>query len=682
VREDSQLKLSAVGGNAKVDLGQTFRSRRIRVCVVPIIAFAMILPLLASGQATAPKPVTTTLSPYSIPKYVNQLVGPPPVHVPSSETLDQDGNVIAQSYHVDMTSFAEQILPSGFPQTPVWGYSGEAYDPVTGTSWDYLQSSPGASFDVQRGVPIDVTWTNKITGDSMFAVDPTIHWADPNDMGMPDDPTFPEQPYPTYPPGFPDAQSPVPLVPHLHGGEVQSTSDGVPDEWFTADGQYGPSYSEYPNAGEPGSVIFHYPNEQPATTLWYHDHALGITRLNVMSGLAGFYILRDSQDPLASLLPTGKYDMPLVIQDRTFNTDGTFWFPSVGDNPTVHPYWMPEFFGDTIMVNGLVWPNMNVDQGVYMFRLLDGSNARFYTMSLIDRTSGLRLPMLQIGSDGGYLRAAAPMTSLTIAPGERAEILVDFSNVPAGSTILMTNSAKAPFPGGEKPDPRGVGQVMQFTVTGNAGQAPQQLPAILNQDLATFPSLPTATKQRILTLTEIQGPNGPLEILLNGQKWMADVTEKPVLGTTEEWVIVNPTADTHPIHLHLVQFQLVSRQMMDTKHYYSDWLALNADGFMPGSTEPPFALNWTPLELPIGPYLKNKPMSAPPNEQGWKDTIQMNPGEVTIIMVRFAPISDTNGNGQYPFDATYGPGYVWHCHILDHEDNEMMRPYEVVAAPE
>lgn len=649
--------------------------------VAPVIMLAMVLPILGSSPAAAPMPAPTTLSPYSIPKFINELMGPPPVRMPVTETLDAGGNVIAQKYEVDMTSFSEQVLPAGFPETPVWGYAGKAYDPVSGTSWDYLQSSPGASFDVQRGVSIDVKWTNKITEEHMFAVDPTLHWANPNGMPSAMDLDFPDPPYPTYPPGFPDAQSNVPLVPHLHGGEDQSTSDGGPDQWFTASGTYGPAYDSYPNDGAPGSVIFHYPNEQPAATLWYHDHALGMTRINVMSGLAGFYLIRDPNDPLASILPSGKYDMPIVIQDRTFNLDGSFWFPSVGINPDEHPYWMPEFFGNTIMVNGKVWPNMNVDQGVYRFRLLDGSNARFYTLTLVDRSGNQKLPMVQIASDGGYLRAPAPVTSLTIAPGERVEVLADFSKLPVGTKVLMTNTAKAPDPMGEKADPRSTGQIMQFTVTGNPGQAIPTLPALLNPDLAIFPSLPAASKQRILTLTEIMGANGPSEILLNGQKWMAPITEKPVLGSTEEWVIVNPTADTHPIHLHLVQFQLVSRQKIDVAKYYNDWLVLNMEGMMDDGMMLPFDLSWTPLELPIGPYLKNRPMTAPANEQGWKDTIQMNPGEVTIIRVKFAPISDLNGDGQYPFDATYGPGYVWHCHIIDHEDNEMMRPYEVVAVP-
>lgn len=206
---------------------------------------------------------------------------------------------------------------------------------------------------------------------------------------------------------------------------------------------------------------------------------------------------------------------------------------------------------------------------------------------------------------------------------------------------------------------------MQFTVTGVAGLATTPLPAILNPTLAVgFPSLPAPTKTRTLTLVEVMGMGGPLEILLNGQKWAAPVSEYPVLGTTEEWVIVNPTADTHPIHLHLVQFQVVSRQKIDAARYDADWMMLN--GMLPFYT--------TPIELPVGPYLLGNPKPAAAHEQGWKDTVRMNPGEVTIIRVRFAPI---DGSPDYPFDATKGPGYVWHCHILDHEDNEMMRPYMV-----
>ena len=182
-----------------------------------------------------------------------------------------------------------------------------------------------------------------------------------------------------YPTGYIAAQSPVPIVTHLHGGEVPSASDGFPDAWWTSTGIHGADYNTL-NAGGYQCGDLRYPNAQQPTTLWYHDHALGITRINVMSGLAGFYLLRDTVTRLGRILPSGEFEVPLAIQDRTFNPNGSFYFPTVGLNPTIHPYWMPEFFGDTIMVNGLVWPNMNVDKGTYRLRLLDGSNARFYNL--------------------------------------------------------------------------------------------------------------------------------------------------------------------------------------------------------------------------------------------------------------------------------------------------------------
>jgi FtsP/CotA-like multicopper oxidase with cupredoxin domain len=528
----------------------------------------------------------------------------------------------------------------------------------------FIRNSPGPTFEVTRGVPITVSWKNEITTPHMFAVDPTLHWANPNGLvndntgGMPMFTCAMEPggiclPYPT---GYTDAQRNVPLVTHVHGAEVQSTSDGHPDSWFTANAIQGPAYNSLTPLT--GGAVFQYPNAQQAATIWYHDHALGITRINVMSGLAGFYLIRDAADTtIAPLLPQGKYEVPLAIQDRSFNPDGSFYFPSVGLNPTIHPYWMPEFFGNTIMVNGLVWPNMNVDRGTYRFRLLDGSNARFYTLSFSNK-----IPFTQIGSDGGYLKAPVTLTELTIAPGERADILVDFSKLAPGTKVILTNTAKAPTPRGTAADPQTTGQIMQFTVTANPGQPFPVLPAPLNPTL-TGVAFPTNTK--ILTLQEVMGPAGPVEILLDGQKWAAPISESPKLGTTEDWVIVNPTADTHPIHLHLVQFQLVSRQPFQVKKYQTAWTALN--GMAPLMTPT--------VNVPsLAPYLQGKPVGPTLAEQGWKDTIQMRPGEVTTIRVRFTAQDGT----KFPFDATSGPGYVWHCHIIDHEDNEMMRPYKVV----
>ncbi|MEN6519096.1 MAG: multicopper oxidase domain-containing protein [Methanospirillum sp.] len=386
-----------------------------------------------------------------------------------------------------------------------------------------------------------------------------------------------------------------------------------------------------------------------------------MTRINVMSGMAGYYFIRDENDTIEPLLPQGQYEMPLAIQDRTFYANGSFWFPTVGLNPTIHPYWNPEFFGDTIMVNGKVWPNMNVTQGTYRFHLLDGSNARFYTLSFSNK-----MGFTQIGTDGGYLKTAAPLTELTIAPGERADILVDFSKLPIGTKVTLTNTAKAPFPAGTTADPQTTGQIVQFTVTGAGGPSFPVLPAALNPTLAgaTFPNLPAPTKTRILTLEEIMGPAGPVQILLDGQPYAAAVSELPKNGATEDWVIVDTTADTHPIHLHLVQFQLVNRTPFQSAKYNKAWMALNG---MPPLNHPTIPLDPTP-------YFQGKVTGPLPSELGWKDTIQMNPGEVTRIRVRWT----AQDGSPFVFDPTVGPGYVWHCHIIDHEDNEMMRPYKVV----
>jgi FtsP/CotA-like multicopper oxidase with cupredoxin domain len=276
------------------------------------------------------------------------------------------------------------------------------------------------------------------------------------------------------------------------------------------------------------------------------------------------------------------------------------------------------------------------------------------------------------------MKSAVTQTELTISPGERADVLIDFSSLKPGTKILLKNTANVPFPDGDTVDPDTVGQIMQFTVTGKSVPTLVKLKAdittaatkpgrIINSDLkGTWPTLPAPTKTRILTLYEEQGVGGPLEVLVNGQKWDAPVSETPKAGSTEEWVIVNLTGDTHPIHTHLTQFQLVSRQPIDADAYEADWTTLNGG-------PPPYM--FTPKELQIGPYLTGPATGPAPNEFAWKDTIQMNPGEVTTIRIRFSPI---DGTAKYPFDPTVGPGYVWHCHIIDHEDNEMMRPYTVV----
>jgi len=559
------------------------------------------------------------------------------------------------AYCIDISEFQQQVLPDGFPMTKVWGYGGLVKDSRTGRI-HYQRSSPGPTFEAVKGISIKVKWVNKLKGRHPFPVDPTLHWANPNDMPM-----DPEKPWPPFPPGFYEAQKPIPVVTHLHGGEVAPPSDGYPEAWFTYDGKHGPEYI---------SSIYTYKNEQEPTTLWYHDHAMGITRLNVYAGLAGFYLLREGKanhecnyhEELK--LPKGIYEIPLVIQDKMFLNNGDFYYDTVGVNPDIHPYWVPELFGDTIMVNGKVWPNLNVARLQYRFRILNGSNARFYNLKL---SNGMEF--IQIGSDGGFLPKPVTLTSLLLAPAERADILIDFSRLLPGTQIYMLNDANAPYPDGDAPDIDTVGQIMKFTIPTCAkiGINPPKLPEYLNHMPKFCPD-----KKRILTLYEVPGPNGPEEVLLDGLKWMYPVTEKPVVGSTEEWEIVNLTMDTHPIHLHLVQFQLKDRQDINAEGYLSEWEKCN--GIPP--------LMHDPMEVAVEPFLIGDPIPPDENEMGWKDTVRMNPGQVTRILIRFAPQKVSQcwvrpGDNLFPFDPTVSPGYVWHCHILDHEDNEMMRPYRV-----
>src|SRR5665647_508641 len=381
----------------------------------------------------------------SIPHYLNQLVMS---SVFEPTVVKKDNKVKSHNYRVTASEFTQQILPVGFPETTVWGYGGKVRDPETGEIIANFRSTPGPTFNAVRHIPINVQWVNNLTGSYPIAVDPTIHWANPNKMPMP------MPPFPPFPPGFPLAQQPVPIVTHLHGGETEPPSDGYPEALFTAgEAIIGPHFKK---------SRYHYVNDQESTTLWYHDHALGLTRLNVLMGLAGGYIIRDPHNPLDkkhSVLPRGRFDIPLIVQDRSFNDDGSLAYPSNGVNPNIHPYWVPEFFGDTIIVNGKVWPNLNVEPRQYRFRIVNGSNARFYNLMF---SNGM--PFIQIGTDGGYLPKPVQLVSLLISPGERAEILVDFSQLPPGTKLIMTNDANAPFPGGDPPDPGTTGQIMQFTV--------------------------------------------------------------------------------------------------------------------------------------------------------------------------------------------------------------------------
>lgn len=601
----------------------------------------------------------TPLDPLTVPKFVTPL-DVPPIYAPTVTTDPTTGAVLRHEYTVDASQFTQQILPAGYPQTLVWGYGGVVFDTTPGAAagaTKYFQATPGATFEATRGVEARVQWINNLIDPAtrapfphLFPVDPTLPWANPNNIPVPQAPFSPE-------PGYADANSPVPIVTHLHGGEVESASDGHPSAWFTPNGALtGPKFVK---------SIYTYANQQPAATLWYHDHTLGIARQNVYAGLAGYYLLRDPADTLAPQLPQGAFDIPLVIQDKLFFADGSLNFPSAGINPDLHPYWVPEFFGDTNVVNGKAWPNLNVERRQYRFRLLNASNARFYNLSLSNGQS-----FTQIGSDGGYLPRPSRTSRLMLSPGERADILVDFSRLAPGTTIVLRNNAAAPHPVGIAPNPLTVGQVMQFTVVPSTVVASTPLPRVTNILPILTPDAPT----RVLTLVEAMGLLGPAMVTLNGQAWGAPVSEVPRVGSTELWEIVNMTIDTHPIHLHLVQAQLLNRQRVDVARYTVDWNAQNGGGALPLAQS----------TVPLSPqnYLVGRPRRADDGELAWKDTIQARPGEVTRLLIRFAPQSvatgaSVPGSNLFSFLPSDGPGYVWHCHILDHEDNEMMRPLVV-----
>ncbi len=363
------------------------------------------------------------LDPRTIPKWVNQLTKPP-VHVPVGTRREPSTGRNLPLYEVTEKTIQAQMLPPGFPTTKAYAYGGQVNFSESG-QFPNIQTAftaPGPTIEAVRNQRIFVHYRNELDGDLIFPVDPTIMGANVNNSPIP------VPPFKPFPPGYEQFQDPIPTVVHLHGGVTPSDADGFPEAWFTKDLQRkGSAFT---------STTFEYFNAQFATTLWFHDHTLGMTRLLVEAGLEATYIIRDRNDPIAPLLPSGKFEIPLMIQDRAFNTDGSTHFTTVGDNPDIHPYWDPEYFGDTIMVNGKVWPNLKVERRQYRFRIVNGSNARFYNLKLSNGMS-----FIQIGGDGSYLPSPVTLTEALIAPSERADILIDFSNVPAGTKIILQEYA-------------------------------------------------------------------------------------------------------------------------------------------------------------------------------------------------------------------------------------------------
>ena len=609
------------------------------------------------------------LDPTTIPKFVNQLTKPP-VHVPVGTRREPETGKNLPLYEVTTKAIRQQLLPPAFPTTKVYAYGGLVNFSESGQTPD-IQTAftfPGPTFEAVRNQRIFVHYRNELDDELIFPNDPTIMGANVNNAPIPNPPFKP------FPPGYEQFQEPIPTVAHLHGGVTPSASDGFPESWFTQDERKkGPTFT---------TSTFEYFNAQLATTLWYHDHTLGMTRLLVAAGLEGTYLLRDRNDAIAPLLPSGKFEIPLMLHDRAFNTDGSIHFTQVGDNPDIHPYWDPEYFGDTILVNGKVWPNLKVERRQYRFRIVNGSNARFYNLKLSNGMS-----FIQIGGDGSYLPSPVTLTEALISPSERADILIDFSNLPAGTKIILRNTANQPFPNGDPIDPNTTGKVMRFEVLNTPAVHPNPLPAKLI-NIPTLIETEGIGNPKLFTMNEQESDVGePVAVLIDGQHFDSDITEIPRVATTEAWYFQNLTEDAHPMHIHLVEFQLENRQNIDVDRFKAYWESLN------GSTlplnHPTVRANvedavFDPATGTTHDFLTGPEEPPSPRESGWKDTFVGPPGKVTRVLIRFAPQYSREANlvpgiNPFPFDPTAGPGYVWHCHILDHEDNDMMRPMKITT---
>ncbi len=686
------LRVASVAGAGLVLVGQ-IRGRPFRIPV---------------AHMTVPG---GTLAPGDIPKYVTPLLIPPVM--PRAGTIRMSGGKQADYYEISMRQFDQQVLPSPLPATTLWGYGALEARKPRGL---LAHNAPSLTIEASHNRPVRVKWINDLVDTDgtalphLLPVDPTLHWANP--PGGTDDrdtrPHFDETPT-AY-------TGPVPIVTHVHGAiGVGDESDGYTEAWYLPDATDIPAgyategtwYDFFKGKAEakfddgdydwgPGSAVFEYPNLGRASTDWYHDHALGMTRLNVYAGPAGFYIIRggphgdkavlDARDGSVAVLPgpapreNDKFppnkpyrEIALAIQDRSFNEDGSLFYPDsrtffdgitgpyIGDaeegEEAFSPIWNPEFFGNTLIVNGNTWPYLDVEQRRYRFRVLNGCQSRFL---ILDFTQIPGVSVWAIGNEGGFLSAPVNLTAdhgnrLLMGLAERADLIVDFTGVATGEYVLGNVGPDEPFGGGvpgvdfDPSDPADTGQVMQFRV-GPATAFDDTTPP---EHLALPPlaPLPFAPTTRRLALIERAGEGetgngdteGPLEALLgiiddpsgewHVKKWADQVTENPQVGDTEVWELYNTTGDAHPMHIHEVAFEVVSRQ---------DILV----------DENAHTVQVAPGALPAGPE---------PWETGLKDTVIAYPAQVTRVKARF----------EHPGQ------FVWHCHIVEHEDNEMMRPFRI-----
>lgn len=511
------------------------------------------------GEGTTCQPL---LCPINLTPWLDAL----PLPAVATPVSGQAGG--AATYDLAIRETTQQ-LHSELPATTVWGY-----DDGTGTTY------PGPTIEASSNQHVIVNWINDLREGGVGPLR-TDHYLDVDTNCIH---------------GAADAPA---VVTHLHGGHVEARFDGYPELTFP-----------------PGEMdTYQYPNGQQAGTLWYHDHALGITRLNVYMGLAGVYTLRDTVEAALNL-PAGNFEVPLVIQDRRFRPGGPLYYPSV---------WQDHFFGDKALVNGKVWPYLNVSAGKYRFRLLNGSGSRVYTLSLSPPAGAMDFTV--IGNEGGLLEQPVPgVSTLTFGPGERYEVIVDFEGLSPGDEVLLENSAPAPFPNGTVD----LTEIIKFIVVAGAAHT-DPLPANLRPVVPIDPGEAVIERDFVLSKAADDGC-GRQNWLINGLGW-DDVTEYPELGTVEIWRFINDSGAAHPMHLHLVFFQVLERQA--------------------------FMIGGGGEIIPVG-----DPIPPPQWESGWKDTAMVYPGEMLRVITRFEDYA-----GRYPY----------HCHILEHEDHEMMRQFQTIV---
>lgn len=554
------------------------------------------------------------LSPEEHPKFINTIPHPERID------LSKKSNTIKIKMK-DTVQWLGLVDEHGTKiYTPVWGYQSPNCKKIT---------YPGPTIIAKTNHSVHIQWQNKLPNHHLIAIDKSIHTAIPSHNG-------------------------VPTVTHLHGGTPESASDGLPDAWFT--------HNFRDTGADFIKKTYHYDNNQiGGAALWYHDHALGFTRTNVYSGLAGFYLLRnDNEEKLIQnkVLPCKHYELEMVVQDRDFTEYGDLFLPSDPDSSENEPSpsIFPEFFGNYILVNGMTWPIWNVEPTKYRIRLLNGSDSRFYIFRFDNDMS-----FMQIGTDNGLLEYPVVLNSLVLAPGERADLILDFSEYKSTDIILKNFGPDEPFKGFNDDDslddgdggslpyanPESTGLIMKFSVCDKSKSVSSinENSRLTYLDEIPMPTVPT----RQLVLFEGSDQYSRIRPILGtfdggSYTWGDPITEMISHNSVEIWEIFNTTADAHPIHIHSITFRALDRQKFDG--------TVIIDGTdSTGGTKQKFIFNDY-----VGPIL---PINA--NENGNKDTIIMFPGQVTRVIAKY------NRAGKF----------VWHCHILSHEDHEMMRPIEI-----